>query len=38
MSLPETITVPRWTYLLLTIGLAISTIAHLFHLAVDFIR
>lgn len=38
MSLPRTITVPRRTYLAIVICLAISTTAHLFRLAVDFIR
>lgn len=38
MKHPKTITVPRWVYLPMTVCLALSTISHLFRLAVDLSR
>jgi hypothetical protein len=38
VSLPKTITVPRWVYLSMTICCAISGVMHLFRLATDLIR
>lgn len=38
MSQTETITVPRWTFVSMVICLTVSTVAHLFRLALDFIR
>lgn len=38
MSNPKTVTIPRWVYMTIVTGLAVSTVCHLFRIVTDFTR